>query len=87
MNAVALALIFVVANQRADDTHRIVFTEHAPGFNGLTREEQANHFGDVGLNRAAFEFAKRLLALQTTPSLFNDVCSHNFFPPKKYFML
>ena len=77
LNAVALALIFMITDERTDDAQRIIFKEHAPRLHRLTGKKQANHFGNICFNRTTFDSAEWFFALQTSPSLFDNVCSHN----------
>ena len=63
LNAIAFALIFMIAHERAHDAERIVVKKHAPGFRTFARQKQSNHLGNICLDRATFESAERLLAL------------------------
>ena len=76
LDAVALALLFVVADERADDAHRVIDEEHLARFVDLAVEKEANHLGNVRLSRAAFETAQRLLALEATACLIDDMDGH-----------
>ena len=46
LDAVALALLFVVADERADDAHRVIDEEHLARFVDLAVEKEANHLGE-----------------------------------------
>ena len=76
LDAIALALIFVIAHQRAHHAQRIVVEKHAPRLGTLARQKQPNHLGNVGLDRATLEPAERFFALQTPTRLIDNVNSH-----------
>ena len=77
LDAVALALRLVIADEGADDAHRIVREEHRARLAALAGEEQADHLGDIGLRGAAREAAKRFFALQAAARLVDNMYSHS----------
>ena len=76
LNAVALALRVVVADERAEDTHRIVVVEHRARLVDLAVEEKADHLRHIRLHGAALYATERLFALEATACLVDDVNSH-----------
>lgn len=76
LDAVAFALLLVVADEGADDAHRVVDEEHLACFIDLSVEEEPDHLGDIRLSRAAFEAAERLLALEAAACLIDDMDGH-----------
>ena len=77
LNAVALALRVVVADERAEDAHRIVVVEHRARLVDLAVEEEADHLRHVRLHGAALHAAERLFALEAAACLVDDVNSHD----------
>jgi hypothetical protein len=67
----------VVADERAENAHRIVVVEHGARLVDLAVEEEADHLGHVGLHRAALDSAQGLFALETAPRLIDNVNSHS----------
>lgn len=71
-HAVTLALLFVVAHQAAHRGKGIVFKQHAACFVQLVGFQQADHFGDIGLDGAPL-LAARLFAAQTLVGFVHDM--------------
>ena len=63
LDTVPLALILVVADQRTDRRQGVVLKQHPARLIELVGFEQADHFRDVGVDRAAL-LAARVLAAQ-----------------------
>ena len=76
LDAVALALLFMVADERADDAQRIVLEEHCARIVDAAFEKETNHFWDVRLYRASLDAAQGLFALEAASRLVNDMDCH-----------
>lgn len=57
LDAIALTLLLMIADERADDTHGVVGKEHFTGFVDVPFQKESNHFWDIGLCWAAFQTA------------------------------
>ena len=78
--AVSFALVLVVADQRADDGQRVVLEKNLRSFHHPVLLEQADHFGNVRLNRTSQHTAAGILTLQASISFINYMYRH-FRPP------
>ena len=76
LDAVALALLLMVADERADDAQGIVLEEHSARLVDAAFEKEADHLGDVRLHRTALDAAQGLFALEAAPRLVNDMDCH-----------
>ena len=57
-----LALVLMVADQRADRGQGVIFKQHTAGLVQLVVLQQTDNLGDVGVNRAALLAAGHLAA-------------------------
>lgn len=76
-HAVTLALLFVVAYQRADDAQRVILVQHFAGFFFVASAEQLDRFRDIGADGAAFA-AHRLFAVQAAAGFVYNMDCHFF---------
>ena len=74
-DAVALALLFVVADQAAHDAEGVVLKQHLAGLLHLIVEEHLDHVRDGGVDGAALA-AHRLFAVQAAPRLVDNMDRH-----------
>ena len=80
LNAVALALRVVVADEGAENAHRIIVVKHCACFVDFPIEEETDHLRDVGLNRASLDAAERLFTLETAACLVDYMNGHGKIP-------
>ena len=83
-HAVALALPFMVADQRAKDAHRVVVEKKRPRLVQIPFEEKLDHFRNVCLQRAAILTAGRFVALLATPRLADNMDRHQLSPHREH---
>ena len=76
LDAVALALLLMVADERADDAQGIVLEEHGARLVDAAFKKEADHLGDVRLHRTALDAAQGLFALEAAARLINDMDCH-----------
>ena len=81
-HAVTLALILMIAHQRADRGQRIVLKEHAPRFIQLAVKHQLNDMGNRRMNRAA-ALTHGVFAVETAAGLLQNMNGHVFIPSNK----
>ena len=74
-HAVPLALVLVIAHQRADGGQRIVFKERPPGLVELSVEHHADHLGNRRVDRAAL-LALGHLAVEAALRLLEHMYGH-----------
>ena len=77
-DAVTFTLLFVVAYERADRGEWVVFKEHPTGIVQLSGFQQAYHFRDVGMNRAAL-LAAGLFTAKAAVGFLHYMQCHNDF--------
>ena len=80
LDAVALALGLVVADEGADHAQGVVLEQHGTGLIDIALQEEADHLRDIGLDRAAVHLAHRFLALQAAPRFVDNMDSHFVSP-------
>jgi hypothetical protein len=76
-DAVAFALVFMVTNQCAYGSQWVVFEQHPSRIVQPPFLQQADHFRNVGMDRAAL-LAAGFFALQATVGFFHYVQRHIF---------
>ena len=77
-DAMALALVFMIADQGADRGQGIVLKEHPARVVEAAGLQEADHLGNIGMNRAAF-LAAGLLAAQAAVGFFHHMQRHGRF--------
>ena len=78
-DAVALALVLVVADQAADGGQGVVFKQHPAGVVQLVVFQQPDHLGDIGVDGAAL-LTHRLFAAEAAVGFVQNVKCHDVPP-------
>ena len=78
-DAVALALVLVVADQAADGGQGVVFKQHPAGVVQLVVFQQPDHLGDIGVDGAAL-LTHRLFAAEAAVGFVQNVKRHEVPP-------